>query len=126
LAKSTRPTTLTAHERDAEPRARPKRCDGCKRENSGERRPEGGRYRETLRERGSHQRRSQEAQADVAEGLHHEERLQSGLSRQPRESRCDVPTRQHSDRGEREDDLRREDEVRRHPSGLYPRGGKAA
>ena len=41
-------------ERDAEPRARPKRCDGCKRENSGERRPEGGRYRETLRERGSH------------------------------------------------------------------------
>ncbi len=39
-------------ERDAEPRARPKRCDGCKRENSGERRPEGGRYRETLRERG--------------------------------------------------------------------------
>src|SRR5438876_2175406 len=89
-------------ERDPEPRARPKRCHGRKREHGGERRPEGGGYREALRERRPYQRRREEAQADVAEGLYHKQRLKGGLSWQARESRCDIPTRQQTDRGERE------------------------
>src|SRR5439155_10356851 len=111
-------------QRDPEPGPRPKRRERRESQHRGEGRAERGGYREGLRERRPHERRCEETETDVAEGLHHKERLQRGLARKACQTRCDVPPRQQADRDKGQDDLRREDEVGRHVPALYARSVK--